>query len=267
MSNFNDIISVLDTINKENVVSVYVPSLKKDVKFKGFTTGQQKLFLKAAVDNPVFQTRFIIACYTLLQENCLEKEALAAFTALDGAAILIQLRVSVYGKDFEMEDNNEAYKIDLTQIIEKVKALDIPAHKTINEGAFNIVVGAPSLYEQYSLEKQVRGKNLENEQTPTQNINDTIGEAFIGEVSKYIKDIDINVNGEVTNINYSGLPFTKKHQVLEKLPTSVVKGVITYIETITTLQKQLLTVTGTKVTDSSTKDVELTLNSALFAIG
>ena len=267
MSNFNDIISVLDTINKENVASVYVPSLKRDVKFKGFTTGQQKLFLKAAVDNPVFQTRFIIACYTLIQENCLERDALAAFTALDGVAILIQLRVSVYGKDFEVEDNNENYKIDLTQIIEKIKTLNIPANKTISEGVFNIVVGAPSLNEQYSLEKQVRGKNLESEQAPAQNINDTIGEAFIGEVSKYIKEIDINVNGEVTNINYSSLPFAKKHQVLEKLPTLVVKGIITYIESITSLQKQLLTVTGTKTTDSSTKEVEVTLNSALFAIG
>lgn len=267
MSNFNDIISVLDTINKENVVSVYVPSLKRDVKFKGFTTGQQKLFLKAAVDNPVFQTRFIIACYTLLQENCLEKDALAAFTALDGVAILIQLRVNVYGKDFQVEDNSEAYKVDLTQIVEKIKILDIPAHKTINEGAFNIAVGAPSLYEQYTLEKQVRGKSLESEQAPTQNINDTIGEAFIGEISKYIKEIELNVNGEVTNINYGSLPFAKKHQVLEKLPTSVVKGVITYIETITTLQKELLTVTGVKTVDSSTKDVEITLNAALFAIG
>ena len=55
--------------------------------------------------------------------------------------------------------------------------------------------------------------------------------------------------------------------MLEKLPTSVVKGVITYIETITTLQKELLTVTGVKTVDSSTKDVEITLNAALFAIG
>ena len=54
-NNFNDILSVLDTINKEVVLPVFIPSLQKNVNFKTINTGQQKSILKAAVDNRVLQ--------------------------------------------------------------------------------------------------------------------------------------------------------------------------------------------------------------------
>lgn len=267
MSNdFNSIISVLDAINKENTISVYVPSLKKDVNFKNITTGQQKLFLKSAIDNPVFQTRFILACHTLITENCLDKSVLPQLNVFDSAAILIQLRTKVYGNNFETNVNNEDFKVNLDDIVQKYKTLEVPKPETLVDTPFSIDVGVPTLSDQFALEKQLREKTLTDDQALNTNINETLGEAFIGEVSKYIKEIKVTVNGTEQTVNYSSLNFTKKHQVLEKLPSVVVKKVIAYIETITSLQKSTLTVPAVKVADGTVKEIEISLNSTLFAI-
>lgn len=267
MSNsFNDIITVLDAINKENTVSVYLPSLKKEVPFKNFTTGQQKLFLKSAIDNPVFQTRFILATHALVTENCIDKQILPKLTVFDSVAILLQLRVKTYGEYFETTVDGQDYKVNLDDIIQKIKGIDVPAADTITDAPFSIDVGVPTLFDQFALEKQLREKTLTDDQLLNANINDTLGEAFIGEISKYIKEIRITVNGEEQVLNYSGLNFTKKHQVLEKIPSTVVKKIITYVEKVTSLQKEITVVHGIKTIDGVGKDIELPINSALFAI-
>src|SRR4051812_27819585 len=106
MNDINNIMSVLDTINKENTLSFYVPSVKRSVSFKGITTGQQKSLLETAVDNPVFQTRFVIATYNLIIENCLEKDIITQLTVIDRAAILVQYRSAVYGSEFIADQDN-----------------------------------------------------------------------------------------------------------------------------------------------------------------
>jgi len=263
---FNDILSVLDTINKENVVSVYVPSLEKEVNFKGITTGQQKSFLKSAVDNPVFQTRFILAAYALIKENCLEPDVFKVLTANDAAAILVQLRIHVYGTDYTVTaDNQREYKVSLTDVVDNIKNIKINLTTTlIEEGPFTIRVGLPSFNDQYLLEKQLREKGLSNEQGFNAGINETIGEAFVGEVSKYIKSIQIKLNSQAIDVEYDSLTFINKHEVLEKLPSTVVKGIVKYIEELTNLQKKVFTVYGS--TASGAWRVHVPVDTALFAI-
>lgn len=265
-NNFNDIISVLDAINKENTVQVYLPSHKKEVAFKSLTTGQQKLFLKSAIDNPVFQTRFIFAVHSVITENCIDKQVLPKLTVFDSVAILVQLRLKVHGELLEVTSENEAYKVNLNHVIEKIKSVELPAADTIIDAPFSIDVGIPSFTDQFALEKQLREKALTDDQALNSNINDTLGEAFIGEVSKYIKEVRVTANGTEHNLNYSSLNFVKKHQVLEKIPSTVVKKIIAYIEKVTSLQKSLTTVQGAKTTDNTLKDVEIPISSTLFAI-
>jgi hypothetical protein len=264
---FNDILSVLDVINKEVTVPVYIPSLKREVKFKSINTGQQKSILKAAVDNPVFQTRFTIAFYNLIQENCIEKEIIPLLTTIDGAAIALQLRLATSNTDYILQQNNRKFKIDLHLFIDKIRAVSDVAPETLADGTFTVVVGSPLIVDHYNIEKQLREKALNDQQLLSAQITDTIGDAFVGEVSKFIKSITVFYNNQEQQIDYTALPFAKRHTLLEKVPNNVVQGVLKYMEKYVNVQKDLLTISGTDIeTGEVVSNLIVLVDSTLFII-
>jgi len=267
MNNFNDILSVLDTINKEVNVPVYIPSLARTVNFKSINTGQQKTLLKAAVDNPVFQTRFIIALYSIIQENCTEKSIIQNLTTVDSIAIAVQLRVFTNGVDHVITQNNRKYKVNLQDIIDKVKTIPTTQDITVAETPFTINVTSPLFVEQYNLEKQLREKSLNDQQIMSAQLTDTIGDAFIGEVSKYIKEITVFHDNNEQIIGYKSLPFAKRHAILEKIPTTAIKGVLKFMADYVAVQKDFLTVVGTDTeTGETVNDLVLLVDTTLFII-
>jgi hypothetical protein len=260
MNDINNVLSVLDTINKENTVFLYVPSLKREVKFKSITTGQQKLILKAAVDNPIFQTRFVIAAFNIITENCTEKEILKQLTTIDSLSIMLQYRINSYGSEYSLQQDGVDYKINLTTFKEQVQKINIPELTTFTLDSFIIKVGAPTLFEQYQLEKEIREKRTEDT-----TINESLGEAFMGEVSKFIKEISVVIDNKPQNINYSSLSFNKKYAVLEKLPASIVKGIITYLENVAEVQRQVTRFEGIDE-NGNTKALDITIDASMFSI-
>jgi len=267
-NNFNDILSVLDTINREVSVPIYIPSLKRDVKFKSISTGQQKSILKAAVDNPVFQTRFTIAFYALIQENCLEKDVVPLLTTLDAACIAIQFRVNTAGTDYTIQQNNRKFNVNLQTVIDKIKSNDVTLNAdTVTETPFTVQVGTPLYVDQFNLEKQLREKNTNDQQVINTQLTDTIGDAFVGEVSKFVKNVTVYYNNETQQIDFTTLPFAKRHALLEKMPSTVVKGVLKYMEKYVNIQKDILTVTGTDIENGEVvSDLVLLVDSALFVV-
>lgn len=269
MSNFNDIVSILDSLNQENTLSFYLPSLKREVKFRGINTGQQKTLLKASVDNPVFQTRFVISVYNIIVENCQEKEILNSLTIIDVLAILLQYRVNLYGNKFIVKSEDKNYSVNLQSSIDTLKSVELPPSEKFESNGVTIQVGMPTLNEQYQLEKQIREKTLSDKDliNPNNiNIGDTIGDAFIGEVSKYIKDITIEKDGKTHNLNYKDLSFIKKFAVLEKIPTTTVKQILSYIVKVTTLQKQITQVEGVEESTNKVETVTIPMDSGLFVL-
>lgn len=266
-NNYNTILNVLDTINKEVNVSVYVPSLKREVNFKSTNTGQQKALLKAAVDNPVFQTRFTIALYNLIAENCTEPDIVNKLTTIDSAAIAIQLRIATTGTQHVIAQNGKKYTIDLAPIVEKFKTFEALEPNVINEAPFTVNVGMPLFVEQYNLEKQLREKTLNDQQIISAQLTDTIGDAFVGEVSKFIKEITVFHNNTETVLDYKALSYAKRHAVLEKLPSTLIKNVLKYMEKYVIKQKDILTVSGVNTeTGEAADDLILLVDAALFVI-
>ena len=262
--NFENTISILDSINKENTVSIYVPSLKRVVAFKGITTGQQKSLLKAAVDNPVFRTRFIMASHNIIFENCEEKEILAGLTSVDSLAIMIQYRAAIYGTVYEVEEGDDKYTLDLAESINRIHDLDLPGPKTIVDGQISITVGVPLMTDQYNVENALRRNDLNKVQN-SENLNETIGEAFIGEVSKFIKSVVVTVDGTVHDLKYETLSPAQKYIVLEKIPSITVKNLIAYLDDVATKQRHITRLTG-KTSKGVEKQIDYIVDSALFAI-
>jgi hypothetical protein len=268
MTSVENIVSILDAFESNNSLSFYIPTLKREVKFKPINTGQQKALLKAAIDNPVFQTRFIVASYKIITENCLEKSILPELTAIDGNAILVQYKASIYGNEQVIVKDEQEYKVDLSKIIENYKNVSLPEQETVSDNNITLVVGAPSLQDQYLLESQIRDKNLTDEDVLKKNteIGAMLGEAFVCEVSKYIKQISLLINDKLQDINYKDLSPAKKLLVVEKLPSATVKKAINYMTKISALAAGALKIEGTNTKDGSAGIVEISIDSTLFPV-
>jgi uncharacterized protein YdaL len=125
----------------------------------------------------------------------------------------------------------------------------------------------PLLVEQYNLEKQLREKTLNDQQIISAQLTDTIGDAFVGEVSKFVREIVVFHNNTETILDYKALPYSKRHAVLEKLPSTLVKSVLKYMEQYVNKQKDILTISGINTeTGEVANDLVLLVDAALFVI-
>ena len=108
----------------------------------------------------------------------------------------------------------------------------------------------------------MRGKKVTNE-AETVNAVEVVGDAFIAEISKYIKEITVNTGDSQVVLNYKNLNYEQRYQVLDKLPVILVKSVMGYIEKVVNLQRQLLTFNGTNV-QGEVKLAIVSMDSSLF---
>lgn len=267
MSPVKNISAIIEAFENENAYVFYVPSIKRDVKFKPFNIGQQKKLLKATIDNPVFQTRFVVAIYDILVENCLEDFKKLNLTTVDYNSILLQYRKSAYGDVITVTEENIEYKADINEAIKKINLVESLLEQDIIEGNITLTLKTPTIQEQYLLEKELREGKLNDEQiiNSTTNVSNTIGDAFIGEISKYIKDIILQKGEERISVGYNTLPFAEKIKLIEYLPSSIIKKSLPVIGELTNKLTESLRVTGIAV-DNTSKIVTIAIDASLFPV-
>jgi hypothetical protein len=267
MSSVKNITSILEAFENENALNFYVPTLKREVKFKTFNIGQQKKILKATIDNPVFQTRFIIAMYEVLNENCCEDLKKLNLSVIDYNSILLQYRKNVYGDTITINSDDIEYKANINESIEKINAIQTFSEQEIVEGSISITLKTPTLKEQYQIEKELRDGKSNDEQiiNGASNIGTTLGDAFIGELSKYVKEITLTRGEERIQAGYGSLTFTDKLKLIEQLPSSLVKKSLPAIGEMTSKLTEALQVVGVS-TENNSKIVSITIDSSLFPV-
>ena len=62
---------------------IYVPSLERDVTFYTMTAKHQKMFIHAALDNPILNLIFHEKSYDLIKDLCSEKGLVNNFNIVD----------------------------------------------------------------------------------------------------------------------------------------------------------------------------------------
>lgn len=265
--NITEFLSLLNKVATENACTVYVPTLKKEVKFKNISTLQQKKLIESVVDNPVFQTRLITAMYEIITENCLEKEALQALTYIDGVAVIFQLRVSSYGSKYRAFIEGKEHIMDFSTVVDNAKNLQFLETTTLNDGLYTITIGVPTFKEHYEGEMLLRKEKNLNE-AEIVNPGEVVGDAFISEISKFIKTVTINneTPDKAVTIDFKTLNFKQRFSVLDKLPVSLAKEIVMYIEKSQDLQRQLLTFIGTSIDGGSIRKAIVPLDSTLFTL-
>jgi hypothetical protein len=141
--------------------------------------------------------------------------------------------------------------------IEYPKPADELLTATVKDLTYTITCAMPTISREAQLEKELRSKLTSSELNSYEDVRNVLADAYIGELAKHITHV--SVGG--TEIDVGTLGFANAYSVIERLPATAIKGVVTYMESI---QKYLSTLRT--FTDNTTSErVEVTVDAAFFA--
>jgi len=233
MSNINELLKTLKTYTELTAIDVYIPSLKREVKFKPLTAGQQKSFYNCLTDNVVFKTKFIILTYEIIRDNCLE-DIVESLTITDRLAILLALRKNILGSSITLGKNLVAASIESCFGFAKTMTLVEP--RTVKVKDFEISFMPPLAVEQYYIEKELR----ENASEASAPINKVVQDVIFTESIRIIDEITLVEGDQKAKFNFGDLPIKDRILLVEALPAEILFEIQKYIKEINDEQAALL---------------------------
>lgn len=245
--NIQDIIKLANT-NTESYASHYwIPSLKREVRFKDINTAQQKKLVKSIIDSPVFNTEFIFTINDIIKDNCVDPTVnVTKLTIIDKLVIALGLRISCIGNTIKVRINEDGdvpegaeesiYVLDLTEIYRKLKdSVQIPDSVEVSDKTFTVTCNVPTLLTESSLEYELRGKGAPNfNVNSAAELRETIGDAFISEVVKYVDSVSIVSEESTQVIDWQKLKFKERIQVVECFSSQLLSKILDFINSVKT---------------------------------
>ena len=266
MGNLEDVLGMMDRVNEVFAYEVWVPSLKRNVMFREINTSQQKRLIKAIIDSPVYNTEFIFTLRKIIKENCVDTSInVDDLTLLDKMMIAMKMRSVSVGDSLELTipsgkgDDKKTLKrgISLQKLIDELKdKVQITPEESFSDdrGVYTVKCGLPTILTEYKLEQEMRSSTETRDIKDYDQLRQSVGDVFIGEVAKYIRELSVSEGDQATTINMNDLSFRNRIALIEKLPEKVTKKVISYIEKSKT---ELDKVTLVKVNVGTEEDPEI----------
>lgn len=230
-----DVLKQLETLNQQASIDIFIPSLKRTVKFKNLTLKQQKNLLKSSIDESITKLSFNVNFYQIIKENINEPINVDSFFGFDKLSIAISLRAN--GLDKEYKEKDKTYNLDdLINNIPNVSITPDQIEEVIVVDGMQIVVAAPTLKVDRDLSSYAINKISS---LTASDIKTIISELFILEVLKFIKSITIKV-GETENvIDMNTIRNDEKVALAEKLPSHVTNKILDFIKKYRQLESNL----------------------------
>ena len=231
MNKLDNVVAALNLITEKTAFEIYIPSLKRVVKFKPLTAKQQKTFYSCVDEIPIFNTQFIIVAFNIIKENCTEVEIINSLNVIDRLAILLAIRINTLGNTVDIEKDGELYSLNLQECLNKIQNITLPSIKTVSVKNIQLELQVPTLIDQYGLEKELReGINS----LPAKILIESL---IIGEVGKLIKEIYI----DNTPINYAVFSHKERIEIVEKLPAEIIFELQSYAAQINNILENTTT--------------------------
>jgi len=240
MTNITQILNAVQKQKTTYASNYWVPSLGRDVRFSELNTSQQKRLIKSIVDSPVYNTEFIQTFRDILRENCVEDGVdIDTLTVIDKLFIALGLRISSVGGRIDLdiqpdpEKPSQAVSVDLIKLHETAKStLSSIQPVTYENELFVIECNVPTVGAEYTLERELRLNNENIEIETNKALRDTIGEAFIDEIVKYISNVSVKTDGTVTPVSWNKFNFKDRITVVESFNTALLKEIVGYINKV-----------------------------------
>jgi hypothetical protein len=232
-------LQTIQRINNTFAYEIWVPSLSRNVMFKEINTAQQKRLLKSIIDSEVHNTEFISTIYNIIKENCDDTEVdIDSLSIIDKLFICLKMRSVSISNEIDLEfvskhdeDVQFKAKIDLEKIIKTgIKKIKHESEVIIKDHGFDITCRVPSILTEFTLENELRKNNQDLEIDNVEELRESIGDKFIGEVSKYIAKIQPSDSEDVIDI--TTFSFKDRIELIESLPSKCLSSVIEYMNQV-----------------------------------
>lgn len=231
--NIDSVISYLKDLNLTKSFDVTIPSLQRQATFKQLNTQQLKQILETITENTAFNNNFNLVFLNILKENILTSDIqINNLNIYDVYYLALQMRLNslseiytAYFSEEEVETYNltdTKYEINLKRLINS-KVINNISDEEISESNINIICQTPTIQDECDY---IDFFNNLVKTLITKDIQKIIGEIFIYEIVKSIKSA--NING--VSINFTTIPFDKRINIVNQLPTSLTSKIITFIE-------------------------------------
>lgn len=253
----NEVLDLLKEIDKTTAFTVYIPSLKREVKFKQLNTQQFKQILKTVIDSPLHNTQFIITFNSLVKENCLEDIDIEKLTVLDKLLIFYKTRIESLSPEYVFDIGAINLKDRYNEFIENFE--DVQSKDLVYDN-YTITCGIPTISTENKLEKELHQNIDINIETPEE-FRAVLGDTFINEITKFIKTLKINNEA----IDFENLEFKTRIKIVEQLPTTIISDVLSYIESYRETTN-FLTTFNIQTADQDIQQREIPLDASFFNI-
>ncbi|MGA1048475.1 MAG: hypothetical protein ACO3UU_10710 [Minisyncoccia bacterium] len=142
MNSPSTLLDKLSKINNENTISIFVPSVGKDVKFKSLNIKQQKDLIKTAMDGAASGATLNQELNNIIVSNSTED---IDFKIYDRYAIIVGLRAAVIGEEYKQKDQSINLLKELKQNIKKYKQRAISEPEAIQYHTIKVDLELPSI--------------------------------------------------------------------------------------------------------------------------
>ena len=252
MSDLTSLDKLKQIVSSEWVES-YVPSAGATAKFHQLNIKQQKEIIKSAVDGLLASLTFSIATNDIIKANSAEPKD---YLVTDKPLILLNLRRKSVGDTVTLTKEDREFKTTITSIIANANIPTSFDHPPLTEGDISLTTKIPTLSEDTKINLEV--KKLFDKFKDEQKLSEVIGELFVIELIKYVKEINFKSGADIIKIDFNTLSFDQKLKTFETLPMSLNYKLVKYVTSTRETELKLLEVVDTQ------EKYNITIDSAFF---
>ena len=263
--NINDIINLVKESNKEFECDIFLPSLKKDVRFKPMNASHLKAIIKTSVEGVFSNNIFNQTLYSIIRDIIDPSVQLSEITTIDKIYILFQLRNKNVKNTISVEvKNGEASNVieeDLNKIISKLKKKKLNFEsQTLSDGPYSVTIGLPTIDQEFVSDRYFEQTKIKKIDEKDKNaLKDLLAPLFISEITQYIKTLKIKEQ----EIDFLSLNISERLSIVESLSTNIISKIIEKIDESFGKQiNEILTIE--KEIDGEKYSGKIELNANLF---
>lgn len=234
--NVGNILSRLNEISQSNLVSVYVPSAKKEMTFKPLSVKQQKDLIKSGLDGALGGVTISNVINQIIIDNSTEKYE---FLIIDKIPIILTLRMQSFGPQVKIKEEDKEVEYNLQEILSKNLEFTNTEKTTVSLGDSGVSVEL----EMITLENDIKINTFQLEKlrkNKQDELSDTVGSLFIYEILKFISKLTVNVD----EVDMKNTALKDRLTIVENIPAVLNNQILDYIQTFRKNEMDYITVDG-----------------------
>ena len=237
MASTLNILSKLKELNDSNLISIYIPSLKKEVEFKQLSVKQQKDLMKSGLDGTMSGLTLSNTITDIIIDNAVDTKN---FLITDRMPIILALRKQSFGSVavIKSEDSSKEYNLDT--ILSRKLEYTLPYQTTISskDNLIEIELKVADLSDDRKVNEYQL--SLLKKKKDDIEISDAVGSMFVFEVCKFVSKLTIN--GEESDIK--SFSVKDRGSIVENIAASVNSQILSYLQSFRQIENDYLTIDG-----------------------